>query len=159
MTRERFILLLEKEQEGLMKFLLALCDGNYPEAEDLSQETSLKAYLSYRGYIEKFKFSTWLYRIAYNSFIDHKRKKSIPTEQLEAGAHIEGNENPGRMEFEGLYSAIEELPLNEKTAVLLFYMEDMKIIDIAIVMRKPVGTVKSYLSRGRNHLKEKLKDE
>ena len=41
MTRERFIKLLEKEQEGLMKFLLALCDGNYPEAEDLAQETSL----------------------------------------------------------------------------------------------------------------------
>ena len=159
MTRDRFIQLLEKEQEGLLKFLLALCDGNYPEAKDLAQETSLKAYLSYRGYVERFKFSTWLYRIAYNSFIDHKRKKIIPTEQLEAGAQIEGNENPGRMEFEGLYSAIEELPLNEKTAVLLFYMEDMKIIDIAIVMRKPVGTVKSYLSRGRNHLKEKLKDE
>ena len=84
MTRDRFIQLLEKEQEGLLKFLLALCDGNYPEAEDLAQETSLKAYLSYRGYVERFKFSTWLYRIAYNSFIDHRRKKSIPTVPLEA---------------------------------------------------------------------------
>ena len=159
MTRERFISLLEQEQEGLVKFLLALCDGNYPEAEDLAQETSLKAYLSYRSYIERFKFSTWLYRIAYYNFIDHKRKKIIPTEPLESGIHIEGSENPERMEFEKLYSAIEGLPLNEKTAILLFYMEDMKIFDIAIVMRKPTGTVKSYLSRGRNHLKEKLRDE
>lgn len=152
-------MLLEKEQEGLLKFLLALCDGNHPEAEDLAQEVSLKAYLSYRGYVERFKFSTWLYRIAYNSFIDYKRKKIIHTEPLEAGIQIEGSENPGRMEFEELYAAIENLPLNEKTAILLFYMEDMKIIDIAIVMRKPTGTVKSYLSRGRSHLKEKLKDE
>ncbi|MCQ2160804.1 MAG: RNA polymerase sigma factor [Bacteroidales bacterium] len=159
MTRERFILLLEREQEGLLKFLLALCDGNYPEAEDLAQETSLKAYLSYRGYVENFKFSTWLYRIAYNGFIDHKRKKSIPTEPLEAGINIEGSERHNRMEYEGLYSAIEGLPLDEKAAILLFYMEDMKIIDIAIVMRKPIGTVKSYLNRGRNHLKEKLRDE
>ena len=159
MTRERFILLLEREQEGLLKFLLALCDGNYPEAEDLAQETSLKAYLSYRGYVERFKFSTWLYRIAYNSFVDHKRKKILPTESLDAATHVEGTESPGRLEFEGLYSAIEDLSLNEKTAILLFYMEDMKIIDIAIVMRKPIGTVKSYLSRGRNHLKEKLRDE
>ena len=159
MTRERFISLLGKEQEGLLKFLLALCDGNYPEAEDLAQETSLRAYLSYRGYVERFKFATWLYRIAYNSFIDHKRKKSIPTEPLEAGIHIEGSERHNRMEYEGLYSAIEGLPLDEKTAILLFYMEDMKIIDIAKVMRKPIGTVKSYLSRGRNHLKEKLRDE
>lgn len=159
MTRERFITMLEKEQEGLIKFLLALCDGNYPEAEDLAQETSLKAYLSYRGYVERFKFSTWLYRIAYNSFIDHKRKKSIPTESLDSAAHIEGAVSSDRMQFEGLYSAIEVLPLNEKTAILLFYLEEMKIIDIAIVMRKPTGTVKSYLNRGRKHLKERLKDE
>ena len=159
MTRERFITMLEKEQDGLIKFLLALCDGNYPEAEDLAQETSLKAYLSYRGYVERFKFSTWLYRIAYNSFIDHKRKKSIPTESLDSAAHIEGAASPDRMQFEGLYSAIEDLPLNEKTAILLFYLEEMKILDIAIVMRKPTGTVKSYLNRGRKHLKERLKDE
>lgn len=159
MTRDRFIQLLEKEQEGLLKFLLALCDGNYPEAEDLAQETSLKAYLSYRGYLERFKFSTWLYRIAYNSFIDHRRKKSFPTVPLEAGAQIEGNVNADLMQFEGLYSAIEGLPLNEKTAIMLFYMENMKIIEIAIIMRKPIGTVKSYLNRGRNHLKEKLRDE
>lgn len=159
MTRERFITMLEKEQEGLIKFLLALCDGNYPEAEDLAQETSLKAYLSYRGYVERFKFSTWLYRIAYNSFIDHKRKKSIPTESLDSAAHIEEAVSPDRMQFEGLYSAIEDLPLNEKTAILLFYLEEMKILDIAIVMRKPTGTVKSYLNRGRKHLKERLKDE
>ncbi len=159
MTRERFITLLEKEQDGLLKFLLALCDGNYPEAEDLAQETSLKAYMSYRGYVERFKFSTWLYRIAYNSFIDHQRKKRLFTEPLDAAVHTEGAADPGRLQFEGLYSAIEELPVNEKTAILLFYMEDMKVIDIAIVMRKPTGTVKSYLSRGRNHLKERLKDE
>ena len=159
MTRERFITMLEKEQEGLIKFLLALCDGNYPEAEDLAQETSLKAYLSYRGYVERFKFSTWLYRIAYNSFIDHKRKKNLPTESLDAAAHMEGAAGQDRQQFEGLYSAIEGLPLNEKTAILLFYLEGMKVIDIAIVMQKPTGTVKSYLSRGRNHLKERLKDE
>lgn len=159
MTRERFIMLLEKEQEGLLKFLLVLCDGNYPEAEDLAQETSLKAYLSYRGYVEKFKFSTWLYRIAYNSFIDRKRKRRLPTESLDAATDIGGTESLDRMEFERLYAAIEELPLNEKTAILLFYMEGMKIIDIAIVMRKPIGTVKSYLNRGRNHLKERMTDE
>lgn len=159
MTRERFIQLLEKEQEGLLKFLLALCNGNYPEAEDLAQETSLKAYLSYRGYIEKFRFTTWLYRIAYNCFIDHKRKKMLPTETLDAAVHIQVTESPGHMENEELYSVIEGLPVNEKTAILLFYMEDMKLIDIAIVMRKPIGTIKSYLSRGRNHLKKRLKDE
>ena len=69
MTRERFIQLIEQEQEGLMKYLLAMCHGNYADAEDLAQETALKAYLSYQGFVEHFKFSTWLYRIAYNSFM------------------------------------------------------------------------------------------
>lgn len=156
MTRERFIQLLETEQEGLIKFLLALCDGNYAEAQDIAQESSLKAYLSYNGFVERFKFSTWLYRIAYNSYIDLRRKKRIKTETLDRAAEIEAPDS-FRREYADLYRAIDGLSTNEKTAILLFYMEEMKIIDIAMIMHRPPSTVKSYLKRGRQHLKSKLK--
>ena len=157
MTRERFIQLIEQEQEGLMKYLLAMCHGNYADAEDLAQETALKAYLSYQGFVEHFKFSTWLYRIAYNSFIDFQRKHQIITQPL---AEIDiSNEDRDQERIDKLYKAIEDLPVNEKTAMLLFYFEDMKVLDIAMVMRKPPGTIKSYLNRGRNHLKIKLEHE
>lgn len=143
-----------------MRFLLALCQGNRADAEDLAQETALKAYLSYNGFVERFKFSTWLYRIAYNSYIDSCRKKRIQTDSLESAGHLAGTDQQGEnMRREELLKAIDGLPANEKTAMLLFYMEEMKILDIAIVMHKPVGTVKSYLNRGRRHIKNKMKNE
>lgn len=158
MTRERFIELVEQEQEGLRKFLLALCEGNQADADDLAQEALLKAYLSYSGFVEHFKFSTWLYRIAYNSFIDYTRKARPETTELEQAAEA-AEESSGDYRYEALYQALEGLPPNEKTAILLFYMEDKSILDIALIMLKPPGTIKSYLSRGRTHLKTILEHD
>lgn len=163
MTRERFVELVKQEQEGLRRFLLTLCGGNQADADDLAQEALLKAYLSYDGFVERFKFSTWLYRIAYNSFIDYQRKVKPEVVEVEAVAEelMEGDltaeelmDNSGkRYRYEALYRAMDGLPPNEKTALLLFYMEDKSIMEIALIMLKPPGTIKSYLSRGRTHLK------
>lgn len=59
--------------------------------------------------------------------------------------------------YKTLYNAIGGLPADERTCVLLFYMEDRSIAEISNIMNMPSGTVKSHLSRARNHLKTKLK--
>lgn len=153
MTRERFVELVKQEQEGLRRFLLTLCGGNQADADDLAQEALLKAYLSYDGFVERFKFSTWLYRIAYNSFIDYQRKVQPEVVEVEAVAEELTEDGSTGYRYEGLYRALDGLPPNEKTALLLFYMEDKSIMEIALIMLKPPGTIKSYLSRGRTHLK------
>lgn len=76
MTREQFISLIKSEQEQLRRFLLALCCGNHDEADDIAQETLIKTYLSSSLYQEQGKFTAWLYRIAHNTFIDHRKKIS-----------------------------------------------------------------------------------
>lgn len=158
MTRERFIELVEQEQEGLRKFLLALCEGRRADADDLMQETLLKAYLSYDGFVERFKFSTWLYKVAYNTFVDFARKARPETQEVELVAEEVADESSGDYRYEALYRALEGLPPNEKTALLLFYMEDKAILEIALIMMKPPGTIKSLLSRGREHLRNQLKE-
>lgn len=158
MTRERFIELVEQEQEGLRKFLLALCEGRGADADDLMQETLLKAYLSYDGFVERFKFSTWLYKVAYNTFIDYTRKARPETQEVDTIAEEVADESSGDYRYEALYRALEGLPPNEKTALLLFYMEDKAILEIALIMMKPPGTIKSLLSRGRNTLRGRLKE-
>ncbi len=59
-------------------------------------------------------------------------------------------------EYQELYQAIDGLTMSERTAVLLFYMEDRSIKEIATIMNVAEGTVKGYLSRGREHLRTKL---
>ena len=75
MNREQFTELVKREQEELRRFLLALCCGDRFLADDIAQEALVKAYLSCAGYQEQGHFVAWLYRIAHNTFLDHKRKE------------------------------------------------------------------------------------
>ena len=72
MTREQFITLVKSEQEALRGFLLALCCGKRDDADDIAQETLVKAYLSSAGYRDEGKFRAWLLKIARNTFLNHK---------------------------------------------------------------------------------------
>ena len=70
MTQERFISLVRAEQKPLRRFLLALCGG----ADDIAQDALVRAYVASGSFLGLSKFSTWLFRIAYNCYIDHCRK-------------------------------------------------------------------------------------
>lgn len=158
MTRERFIELVGKEQEGLRRFLLALCNGDVALADDLAQDSLVKAYIASGDYVERFKFSTWLFRIAYNTFCDHLRKaKAVDTLESSSAINLDsGDHSDSRFQYQELYEAIEALPPNEKSIILLFYMEEKSIKEIASIMSIPEGTVKSHLSRGHLHIKTKI---
>ena len=66
MTQERFISLVRTEQEPLRRFLLALCGGDAALADDIAQDALVRAYVASGSFLGLSKFSTWLFRIAYN---------------------------------------------------------------------------------------------
>ena len=75
MNRERFIALIRTEQKSLRRFLLALCCGNRDEADDIAQDALVKAYLAIDKHEDQGKDTAWLYRIAYNTFLDTSRSR------------------------------------------------------------------------------------
>ena len=159
MTREIFTQLVRKELPGLRRFLLAACSGNICEADDVAQEALMKAYLASRNFEDVAGFSAWLYRIACNTLIDHQRKQTtrgivIDIDKADGVAAVSPSDDG--FTYQELYCAIDGLNVSERTAVLLFYMEDRPIKEIAVIMNVTEGTVKGYLSRGREHLKTKL---
>lgn len=161
MTRERFIELVEQEQEGLRRFLLALCSGDSFEADDIAQDALVKAYVASDRFVEKHKFSTWLFRIAYNTFIDRRRTASGKGEFIDTCAVSVAalQQADSRYEYEELYRAISALSYEERSTILLFYMNSCSIDEISVIMNVPHGTVKSRLSRGRNHLRTALEND
>ena len=160
MTEERFVQLVKEEQEVLRRFLLALCGGQREVAEDLAQETLLKAWLSSAGYVERYRFSTWLCKIAYRCYVDHLRRQ-VPTPMpLDEGLPLPAAEQTdAAFRYEALHQALSKLPLKERTVVCLFYLEGQSIREIAIATGSNPLAVKKQLSRGRDHLRKLLQDE
>ena len=133
MTREQFIALVKSEQEALRGFLLALCCGKRDDADDIAQETLVKAYLSSSAYRDKGKFRAWLFTIARNTFLNHKASKRT---------------------FDDISAARSAtLSPKERSAVVMFYMSGYSVKEIADITDCTIDAVKKQLSRGRDNLK------
>ena len=159
MTRERFIDLVRDEQESLRRFLLALCGGDASLADDIAQDALVRAYVSSGSFLGLSKFSTWLFRIAYNCYVDHHRKprlETVSSDTKQALSVPATDETDSGFRHQRLYQALESLPEKEKATIVLHYFEDRSIKEISSILEIPQGTVKYYLSTGRNHLKSIL---
>ena len=157
MTREGFIELVEREQEALRGFLLYLCCGNKDEADDIAQDALVKAYLSLAGYQEKGRFRSWLFKIAHNTFLNHKASLRYTESIEEARELISNTAADASFEHQDLYLALRTLPPKERSAITLFYLNGYNIKEIASITEASEDAVKKQLSRGRDQLKEKLK--
>lgn len=144
---------------------------NPTHAEDLVQETLLKAYRFWHRYEQGTNCKAWLFRILTNTFINRNRKKQHLHESMDAsereytaGAQAESNhfyETPeadylGKLFPEHVQKAVESLPENFRIPVILADLHDFSYKEIADIMECPVGTVMSRLFRGRKRLQELL---
>lgn len=157
MTQERFISLVKAEQESLRRFLLALCGGDAALADDIAQDALVRAYVASGSFLGLSKFSTWLFRIAYNCYIDHCRRARPEQTSIDAAMTVPADDASDKaFRYQQLYHALEHLPEKEKAAIALFYFEDRSIKEISSILGIPSGTVKYHLSSGRTHLKQHM---
>jgi len=156
-TREVFIAYVEREQEALRGFLLALCCGKKDDADDLAQDALVKAYLSCAGYQDKGKFRSWLFKIAYNTFLNHKASLRCTESIDEARTLISSTNTDSEFEHQDLYLVLRTLPPKERSSITLFYLNGYSIKEIAAITDTSEDAVKKQLSRGREKLKERLK--
>jgi RNA polymerase sigma-70 factor (ECF subfamily) len=146
---------------------------NQPDAEDLVQETYLRAYRGFAGFKEGTNLKAWLYRILTNSYINTYRKKQREPQITDGpddidewflfdrlgGRNVEGSaeeEVLNRMPDEAVKRAVESLPERFRLPVLLADVEGFSYKEIAEIMDTPIGTVMSRLHRGRKALEKAL---
>jgi len=165
--------LLKRYERGIYNMIYQMVK-NREETEDLVQETFIKAFNALESYNNKFAFSTWLYKIAFNNCIDSIRKKKLKTYPLdrpiktkEGEVHQEIRDSSTSPEKEMLFSekrkqineAIECLPEKYKQVILLRHREDRSYDEISKIMKIPLGTVKARIFRAREMLKRYLQEE
>lgn len=156
-NREAFGKLILMHQEYLYR-LAYLYTKNEQDALDAVQECAMRAMISMDKLREPEYFKTWITRILLNSvYVAQKKHKNHSPYEEYSGAVPE---QPVSIEEKAdLYDAIDLLPSNYKTVVILQYFQGMKVKEIAQVMNLPVGSVKAYLSRAREALKKQLEGQ
>ncbi|RMH21497.1 MAG: sigma-70 family RNA polymerase sigma factor [Gemmatimonadetes bacterium] len=144
-------------------------------AEDLAQEAFIRAFNAIATYNPRYKFSSWIFKIANNHTIDYLRKRKLDTVSIHGSPHastlqeeeqtrlvvesrdetpeqfVENRELGGQIE-----EAISRLRPEYRTAILLRHVEGYAYDEIAEIMDLPLGTVKTYLHRARGELKQHL---
>jgi RNA polymerase sigma factor (sigma-70 family) len=152
-----FAELVRNHQSAVRGLLRQLTRGDLALADDLAQETFLRAYKNIRSFRGEAKFSTWLYRIGYNCFREDARKRKelvgIDETQLEAEQDPQTVDPALRHD---LMHALQLLPLHERSAILLCCQNGLSHDEAARVLDIPLGTVKTNVLRGREKLKKTL---
>lgn len=131
------------------------------EAEDISQEVFVKAYLSLAGFKGTSKFSTWLYTIAHTTAISHLRKSRpdvVFADENTMAAIIDNRTASHQPQHNSLRSAVNTciklLPTDDAEIITLFYMAEQSIEEIGVIMRMEPNTAKVKLHRARQKLKD-----
>jgi RNA polymerase sigma-70 factor (ECF subfamily) len=148
---------------------------NREQAEDLSQETFVKALNAIESYRPEYKFSSWIFKIANNVAIDHLRRRELDTLSLDGSPHAL---TPEAIQASALQlgdrqeTALEELEAKElggeieraiaglrpeyRSCILLRHVEGRPYEEIAEMLDLPLGTVKTYIHRARGELRQAL---
>jgi RNA polymerase sigma-70 factor, ECF subfamily len=144
-------------------------------AEDLAQETFIKVLNALDRYDPKYKFSSWIFKIAHNATLDQLRKKEPETLSLEGSPHartpdqveattltaVDTAENPedythSQQVGSEIEAAIQQLRPEYRAVIVLWHVEGRPYDEIADIMGLPLGTVKTYIHRARKELREML---
>lgn len=158
-SRRAFDSLVKKYQGDVRRLLLNLTGGDSELAADIAQDTFLKAWMYISSYKGTAKFRTWLFSIAYNVFYDYAalQKKHAHQDITECEYYLTESDGTAVEKNIDLYRALDRLRPAERTAVVLFYIEQQKQEEIARIMDIPLSTVKTHVARGKAHLAQLLK--
>ncbi|MDX9948771.1 MAG: sigma-70 family RNA polymerase sigma factor [Bacteroidales bacterium] len=170
--REKFRLLVEKYQPLVFRTCIGFVHDK-DDADDLTQEVFIQAYQSLSRFRGNSAFSTWLYRIAVNASLNSVRRSSknfivqrfnslfgsektsdIPFSQ--ADADDPENILIRKEHVVRVQKAIDSLPENQRTAIILSKYDDLSQKEIAAIMNITEGAVESLLQRAKQNLREKL---
>jgi RNA polymerase sigma-70 factor (ECF subfamily) len=168
----QFALLWQKYNKQIFANVLKLV-RSIDDADDIVQDTFLKAFNALHSYNQTFPFPAWLYKIASNTCIDYFRRKRIrpisidninreggdiydiiPDKSTPIDVNIINNETK-----EELLKAVEQLPLRFKQCIQLRHFEELSYEEISIKMNLPLGTVKITLFRARKMLLNMLSNK
>lgn len=160
--------IIAQNEQKIFNLILSMTNDFYL-AQDLTQETLLKAFQSRQNFQGKAKFSTWLYRIAVNVTIDHQRKsytqKENPVENLETNCHTENvtSDPDGACQKKAikdiLFQTMNKLPAQQRDVFILREINGLSTKEVAEILDCTTELVKWRLHKARSAMRKNLQTE
>jgi len=158
--KELFRLLVKRHERAVYGMGMSFF-RNAEDASDFSQEVFLKTFRNLSRFEGRARFSTWLYKIAYNTAINSVTRKkeyqSLTEDEIVSGDDTPEHALLKRLARDAVLEAIETLPERFKMCVDLFFFYDRSYQEIEVITGYPVNTIKSHVFRAKKLLREKLK--
>ena len=158
--KELFRLLVKRHERAVYGMGMSFF-RNAEDASDFSQEVFLKTFRNLSRFEGRARFSTWLYKIAYNTAINSVTRKkeyqSLTEDEIVSGDDAPERALLKRLARDAVLEAVETLPERFKVCVDLFFFYDRSYQEIEVITGYPVNTIKSHVFRAKKLLREKLK--
>ena len=156
--------LIDAHKDRLYAFIRRMLRDHH-DAEEVCQEAFLKAFAALDSFSSTYRFSTWLFTIAYRVCLNTLRRRRALTGEVDFASLPRGGESDDDEVAESeeaarlrglVWDAVDNLSPAQRATVLLFYRHEQSCHQIAQVLQVPVATVKSHLHRARARLRESL---
>ena len=160
--------LIDRYEDKIKRYILRLSGAEKETLEDVAQEVFLKAYVNLNSFNQELKFSSWLYRIAHNETISHWRRNkqarngSVSFDELDFLKSVLGDGKNmedqvyWKLDGERAVKALKNLDEKYRDVLVLAFLEDKSYQEIAEILKKPIGTVGTLISRAKKRLVEEL---
>lgn len=159
--RSYFVIIVERFENKLMRYIRRLGVSTYEDRQDILQEIFLKVYINLNGYDRGLSFSSWIYRIAHNETVSWHRKQNVRPE-----GHLVGDTEElflyipdqsasaeylidAAIEAKYLKQALEVLEPKYRDPIILRFFEHKEYDEISDILKIPIGTVGTLISRGK----------
>jgi len=154
---DAYAILIDRYKEGLYRHCFKFVRDE-DEAEDIAHEAFIEAYVHLEHYNPRFRFSTWVYKIATNiALMRLRRRRNVRMDEDELDRIV--SDLPGAediMFYKEIHNAVDALPLQYRTVVSMHYWQGKSYSEIAAHLGTSVGSVKGWMSRAKKQLKEVL---
>lgn len=167
-NRHAFAALVAKYEAPLRRYMKRLGVNSPEDADDILQEAFIKAYVNLNDYDPSLSFGAWMYRITHNEMISHFRKQRVRPRTVETEEDLAIFENiaddsdiPAEIDREilkaAVHTALAGVAAQYRNVLVLRFLEEKSYDEIAEILQIPNGTVATYISRGKQELKDALK--
>lgn len=168
-NQENFLYLINRYQNKLIRYIRRISGLGLEDGEDLLQEVFIKIYQNINSFDKDLKFSSWAYRIAHNEVIDNYRKKQARPQEMTYDSEQILNNIAAEFNLDkdvdhkylqaNINQVLNNLDIKYKEVLVLKFLEEKEYKEISDILKKPMGTVATLISRAKQQFLKKLEEQ